>query len=487
MRWAGTASSVVVVTERNRSTAPFAPEDRGRHLGRDHRPAPVEVGGDQVLGGGRRQWPAGETAASVTVDGLATGAGQLPPLGVGADDDEALLADHRQRGGRRSGALGRRGACQPGLDGGGIGERHSERADRRDQGQVDRAARGGPRSAGPTRRPRRCGHRRRARPAPTGRSVSARSSSVGPTKSDAVYPRRAASPIDTSTGPERVPLLVGVPQQDAALAEGAEQGVRGRLVQLAAARDLGQREPLVGVCGEQLEHGHRSLGAGGGTCHAVSPPRRCRVGALRGGARSRVSAVRAFVVIVRLESACARSAQLRAAPPERGVVPVHRPAYCARSRSTRPRISGSRPGGAASLRSGAPRSPRPRSPRLAAGPTRAGATQRRGRGRRRRDHGGRHPHDARPVRAVRRGGRGDRPADPARGADRQQRRTGGRHRPAQARRRLRQPAGQRPPRPAAQRRQLAGPLSRRRRPLRRRRHPAGEPRRRERRPAHRRR
>ena len=120
------------------------------------------------------------------------------------------------------------------------------------------------------------------------------------------------------------------------------------------------------------------------------------------------------------------------------------------------RARGRRP----TLRPGDPRSSRSRRARVAAGPTRPGTTERRGGRRSRRRDRDRHAHDRRPVRAVRRRGRGHRASGAPDRAHRQQRRAGRRHRTAEARRGVRQPAGERPPRPAAERRQLAGPVPR---------------------------
>ena len=264
--------------------------------------------------------------------------------------------------------------------------------------------------------------------------------------------------------------------------------MRGRLVQLAAARHLGQREPLVGVGGEQLEHRHRPLGAGGRDvpCRQPAPPVPGRCAA--GGRQVRVSG-------------CARSLSSSASSPPAPARPSASGAAAARARCCAcPPASVLRRGRASDphpdLRlacAGRRRYPPIRCPSLPSPPASSpGCRAHRGRGRPNAgvvvDADGvtvvdtlmtpdQYEPFAAEVEAIG-------PADAAGRAHRQQRRAGRRHRPAQAGRRLRQPAGQRPPRPAAQRRQLAGPVPRRRRPLRRRRHPAGEPRRGERRPAH---
>ena len=71
-------------------------------------------------------------------------------------------------------------------------------------------------------------------------------------------------------GTEGVALLVGMAQQDPTLAQGRQQGVGGRLVEGATAGDLGQREPITGVRGQQLEYRHGPVGAWRGPCHPIT-------------------------------------------------------------------------------------------------------------------------------------------------------------------------------------------------------------------------
>ena len=72
--------------------------------------------------------------------------------------------------------------------------------------------------------------------------------------------RRRGAPERHHRRPEPVGLAGGIAQHPAGGGQAGEDGVAGRLVHAQAAGELGQREGLVGVVGEQRHGGDDPIG-----------------------------------------------------------------------------------------------------------------------------------------------------------------------------------------------------------------------------------